>query len=218
MDLARCCNGRHAAGRCSTRIVGASGCRGHCPANRIGRREVAAGSDLAIFTAGVTTQGNTTGESLAANSVAMENVVTQLRRSGIVERDIKTSNLVVEPIYPDPNREAAVATRFSGQPYTSPAQASVPKIVGYRANNSVSAQRDLKTLGRVIDTMVAAGAKKSTDRARRVRASCTSFRSRRAAATSDRRQVFSLGATSLALRHHRHRRRRRRPSSPVSCI
>lgn len=115
--------------------------------------------DLAIFNAGVTTQGTTAGEALGANSRAMENVIAQLRRAGIAERDIQTSNLMVEPIYSDPNREAAMSARYSGQPYTPPAEASVPKIVGYRASNSVSVrQRDLKSFGRVIDTLVAAGA------------------------------------------------------------
>lgn len=116
--------------------------------------------DVAIFNAGVTTQGATAGEALAANSTAMERVISQLRRAGIAERDIQTNNLAVEPIYSDPNRDAAVAARYSGQPYMPPAaDAGVPKIVGYRANNTVSVrQRNLKSFGQVIDTLVSAGA------------------------------------------------------------
>ncbi|ATE63195.1 SIMPL domain-containing protein [Rhizorhabdus dicambivorans] len=116
--------------------------------------------DLAIFNAGVTTQGNTAAAALAANSAAMERVIAQLRRAGIAERDIQTSNLTVEPVYSDPNRDAALAARYSGQPYTPPAaDAAVPKIIGYRANNAVAVrQRDLKNFGRVIDTLVTAGA------------------------------------------------------------
>ncbi|KRB79892.1 hypothetical protein ASE00_19035 [Sphingomonas sp. Root710] len=116
--------------------------------------------DLAIFNAGVTTQGKTAAEALSANSTAMERVIAQLRRAGIAERDIQTSNLGIEPVYSDPNRDAALAARYAGQPYVPPAaDAAVPKIIGYRANNSVSVrQRDLKNFGRVIDTLVAAGA------------------------------------------------------------
>lgn len=116
--------------------------------------------DLAVFDAGVATQGKTAVEALAANSTAMERVIAQLRRAGIAERDIQTSNLAVEPVYSDPNREAALAARYSGQPYVAPPpEASIPKIVGYRARNSVSVrQRNLENFGRVIDTLVAAGA------------------------------------------------------------
>jgi uncharacterized protein len=38
--------------------------------------------DLAVFNAGVTTQGKPAGEALAANSRAMESVITHLRLSG----------------------------------------------------------------------------------------------------------------------------------------
>ena len=67
--------------------------------------------DLALFTAGVTTQGKTAAEALSANSSAMDRVIAQLRAAGIVGRDIQTSNLNVEPVYSDPNREAAMAAR-----------------------------------------------------------------------------------------------------------
>lgn len=115
--------------------------------------------DLALFNAGVATQGKTAEEALSANSSAMERVIAQLKRSGIAERDIQTSNLTVEPLYSDPNRDAALAARYSGQPYQPPPDAGVPKIIGYRANNSVSVrQRDLKRFGAIIDALVSAGA------------------------------------------------------------
>jgi len=116
--------------------------------------------DVAIFTAGVTTQGATAGEALAANSTAMERVIGRLRAAGIADRDIQTSNLAIEPIYSDPSRDAALAARRAGQAYIPPDRdAAVPRIISYRANNMVSVrQRDLKAFGRVIDTLVAAGA------------------------------------------------------------
>lgn len=116
--------------------------------------------DLAMFTAGVTTQGATAAEALSANSTAMDRVIAQLRGAGIASRDIQTSNLSIEPVYTDPNREAAMSARFGGRPYVAPPpEAAMPKIVGYRASNSVTVrQRNLREFGRVIDTLVGAGA------------------------------------------------------------
>jgi uncharacterized protein len=114
--------------------------------------------DLAVFNAGVTTQGKTAAEALAANSTAMTRVITALKRAGIAERDIQTSNLSLNPIYSDPNREAEIAARMARQPYVAP-EPKAPVIIGYQANNSVSVrQRKLDDFGRVIDTLVSAGA------------------------------------------------------------
>ena len=115
--------------------------------------------ELAVFTAGVTTQGKTAGEALAANSRAMTGVIAALKRAGIAERDIQTSNLSINPIYSDPEREAMMAARVTGQPYVPPSEPRVARIVGYNASNNVSVrQRRLGDYGKVIDTLVAAGA------------------------------------------------------------
>lgn len=116
--------------------------------------------DLAVFNAGVTTQGSTASEALSANSTAMERVIAALRRAGVAERDIQTSNLSIQPVYADPNRDAIMASRVSGQPYVPPPpEQQVPRIIGYQASNSVSVrQRDLAKFGTVIDTLAAAGA------------------------------------------------------------
>jgi uncharacterized protein YggE len=115
--------------------------------------------DVAVFSAGVTTQGQSAAAALAENSRAMTEVIAALKRSGIAERDIQTSNLSINPIYSDPNRDAMLAARTTGQPYVPPSQPGVPKIIGYQATNNVSVrQRDLKAFGKVIDTLAAAGA------------------------------------------------------------
>lgn len=115
--------------------------------------------ELAVFNAGVTTQGKTANEALAANSRAMSGVIAALKRAGIAERDIQTSNLSISPIYSDPNREAMMAARVTGQPYVPPPEPAVARIVGYTASNNVSVrQRRLGDYGRVIDTLVSAGA------------------------------------------------------------
>jgi uncharacterized protein YggE len=115
--------------------------------------------DLAVFNAGVTTQGKTAAAALGENSRAMTEVIAALKRAGIAERDIQTSNLSINPLYSDPNRDAMLAARTAGQPYVPPAQPAVPQIIGYQATNTVSVrQRDLKNFGKVIDTLAAAGA------------------------------------------------------------
>ena len=104
--------------------------------------------DLAVFSAGVTSQGKTAGEALSANSADMNKVVAALKRAGIADRDIQTSNLSLNPIY-QPQRPMPDGT-------VEPAQ---PKIIGYQVYNTVNVrQRNLAQFGRVLDTLVAAGA------------------------------------------------------------
>ena len=104
--------------------------------------------DLAVFSAGVSNQGKTAGEALSANSADMNKVIAALKRAGIADRDIQTSNLNLNPIY-QPQRQLPDGT-------IEPAQ---PKIIGYQVNNTVNVrQRKLSEFGRVIDTLVEAGA------------------------------------------------------------
>lgn len=103
--------------------------------------------DLAVFTAGVATTGRTAGEALSANSAAMNRAIRALRAAGISDKDIQTSNLSLNPVY------------ASRQRTTDPLEEQVPPIIGYRASNNVSVkQRDLDRFGKVIDTLVTAGA------------------------------------------------------------
>ena len=104
--------------------------------------------DLALFNAGVTTQGKTAAEALGANSTAMTRVIAALKRSGIADRDIQTSNLSINPVYSEPRRlpDGSVEQK-------------APEIVGYQVSNNVSVrQRKLGDYGKVIDTLVSAGA------------------------------------------------------------
>lgn len=104
--------------------------------------------DLAAFNAGVTSQGRTAGEALAANSAEMNKVIAALKKAGIADRDIQTSNLSLNPMY------APQRTLPNGE--VVPEQ---PTIIGYQVYNTVNVrQRDLAQYGRVIDTLVAAGA------------------------------------------------------------
>jgi uncharacterized protein YggE len=104
--------------------------------------------DLALFSAGVTNQGKTAGEALSANAADMNKVIAALKKAGIEARDIQTSNLSLNPVY-QPQRQLPDGT-------IEPAQ---PKIIGYQVYNTVNVrQRNLAQFGRVLDTLVAAGA------------------------------------------------------------
>ncbi|QGZ96264.1 SIMPL domain-containing protein [Terricaulis silvestris] len=95
--------------------------------------------DMAIINLGVTTEGQTAAAALAENARRMTALTAALRRAGIAERDIQTSNVSVYP----------------QQQYVEGQQ---PRITGYQANNTVTAKvRAIDNTGRVIDAAVGAG-------------------------------------------------------------
>jgi len=96
--------------------------------------------DMATITLGVMTEGKTAAEAMAANAQRMSAVVASLRKAGIAEKDIQTSNLNLNPQY-----------RY--------AQNEAPVLIGYQASNQVSVRvLDLKKLGAAVDATVDAGA------------------------------------------------------------
>jgi uncharacterized protein YggE len=86
--------------------------------------------DLALFTAGVTTQGKSAGEALSANSTAMTRVIAALKRAGVADRDIQTSDLSISPVYAQPRR----LPDGTMEPQTR-------EITGYQVNNTVSVRQ-----------------------------------------------------------------------------
>jgi uncharacterized protein YggE len=109
--------------------------------------------DLAVFTAGVTSDGKTASEALAANARAMNATMAALKASGVAPRDMQTSNLSVNPVYGQQKRLPDGRTGPDGS------SEGDPVIVGYRATNQLQVkQRDLARYGQVIDALVKAGA------------------------------------------------------------
>jgi uncharacterized protein len=95
--------------------------------------------DMATINLGVTTEGQTAQAALQENSRRMTALTQALRRAGVAERDIQTSNVSVYPQQQYREREA-------------------PLITGYQANNTVTAKvRNIDNTGRVIDAAVGAG-------------------------------------------------------------
>ncbi len=88
----------------------------------------------------------------------MDSVIAALKRAGIADRDIQTSAINLSPRYTDPERDAQIRARTSGQPYIPPDD-SARRIIGYEAQNTVQVRvRNLANMGRVIDTLVSVGA------------------------------------------------------------
>jgi uncharacterized protein YggE len=96
--------------------------------------------DMATITLGVMTEGKTAAEAMQANATRMASVMASLRKAGIADKDIQTSNLNLNPQY-----------RYQeNQP---------PVLVGYQASNNVTITvHDLKRLGAAVDASVGAGA------------------------------------------------------------
>ena len=96
--------------------------------------------DMATINLGVQTDAPTAAEALKANGVRMNQVMAALKKAGIAERDIQTSNLNLNAQY----------VYEQNQP---------PKLTGYQASNQVTITvRDLTKLGGAVDATVGAGA------------------------------------------------------------
>lgn len=103
--------------------------------------------DLAVFSAGVVSEGRTASEALTASAAAMNKVIATLRKASIADKDIQTSQISLNPVY--------------GQPVIGPngQVTQEPRIVGYQASNTVIVRsRDIKGFGKVLDALVSSGA------------------------------------------------------------
>ena len=110
-----------------------------------GTGEVKAVPDTASINTGVVSDAKDAKAALARNSAAMNRLFGQLKKAGIADRDVQTSNFNIAPVY---------------APYD--AKNPVPqheRIVGYRVSNGVTVRvRKLERLGALIDEMTVSGA------------------------------------------------------------
>ena len=102
--------------------------------------EVTAVPDIATIGAGVVTQAANAAAAMSDNATRMAATLAALRKAGVAERDLQTTTVNLSPQY-----------RYAdNQP---------PVITGYQASSRVSVRfRDIKTSGRILDSLVAAGA------------------------------------------------------------
>jgi len=105
--------------------------------------EVKSKPDMAVISSGVVSEAPTARDALAKNNTAMSAVIDALKKAGIAEEDIQTSNFQVSPQYPP----------------TQPNQREAPRISGYQVSNDVTARvKNLSKLGAILDALVQVGA------------------------------------------------------------
>lgn len=96
--------------------------------------------DMATISLGVLSEAPTAAAAVQANANQMSRVIAALKKAGLEDRDIQTSNLSLNPQYVyQPNEQ--------------------PKLSGYQASNQVTITvRQLNRLGQTVDAVVSAGA------------------------------------------------------------
>jgi len=144
-----------------------------------GHGEARAVPDTAMLSAGVSAQAPTAAAALAANTARMQGVLAALKKQGIADKDIQTSNFSISPQYANGNNEA-------------------PRITGYQANNQVEVRlEDVDKLGATLDALVTAGANQMNGVSFSIRDDAALLAQARAAAVADARlkaDTFSKAA------------------------
>ncbi|WP_439532773.1 SIMPL domain-containing protein [Polymorphobacter sp.] len=96
--------------------------------------------DVVQLSGGVVTTAPTAAAAMAENNKLMTAVVAAVRKSGIADRDIQTSNLSLQPQYRYENNQP-------------------PVLTGYQASNTVNLKvRKIASAGALIDALVTNGA------------------------------------------------------------
>src|SRR6478672_1589731 len=102
--------------------------------------EVTRVPDVAIISAGVVTRSTTATGAIQDAANRMERVRAALKRAGIEDKDIQTSNLSLNPEYRYDNNQP-------------------PQLVAYTASNQLTVRfRDIRDSGRILDALVGEGA------------------------------------------------------------
>jgi uncharacterized protein YggE len=96
--------------------------------------------DVANISAGVVSRSSTAGAAIQEASERMERVRSALRRAGVADRDVQTSNISLNAEYRYPENQA-------------------PQLTGYTASNQLTVRfRDIGNAGKILDALVAQGA------------------------------------------------------------
>ncbi len=102
--------------------------------------EVTRVPDIVMIHAGVVTMAPTASEAIRANGAAMDRLREALRRAGIEPRDVQTSSVSLHPQWHE-------------------AENAPPVFAGYGAGHRLTVRfRDAANAGRILDTLIAAGA------------------------------------------------------------
>ena len=138
--------------------------------------------DIAIITAGVVTRSATAKSALQQAATRMDRLIAALKRAGVEDRDIQTSNINLNPEY----------TYANNQP---------PKLNGYTASNQLTIRfRDIANSGAILDALVAEGANQINGPSLTIDKPEAALDEARARAVAAGRARADLYARSLGLR------------------
>jgi len=144
--------------------------------------EVSRVPDVAVISAGVVSRAAGASAALQDSADRMQRVVAALKRAGVADRDIQTSNVSLNPEYRYPENQA-------------------PQLVGYTATNSVTVRfRDIRAAGKILDALVAQGANQINGPNLTVDKPETALDEARAKAIATGRARAELYARSLGMR------------------
>lgn len=144
--------------------------------------EVTRVPDVAIISAGVVSRSATATAALQDTADRMQRVLAALKRAGVAERDIQTSNVSLNPEYRYPQNQA-------------------PQLVGYTASNNVTVRfRDIRSSGRILDALVGQGANQINGPSLTIDKPETALDEARARAIAIGRSRADLYARGLGLR------------------
>ncbi len=102
--------------------------------------EVTRVPDIAMISAGVVSRSATATGALQDAADRMQRVLTALKRAGVEDRDLQTSNISLNPEY----------RYVENQP---------PQLTGYTASNQLTIRfRDIRNSGKILDALVGQGA------------------------------------------------------------
>ena len=102
--------------------------------------EVTRVPDVAVISAGVVSRSGTAAAALQDAADRMAKVLAALKKAGVEDRDVQSSNVSLNPEY-----------RYQ--------QDQAPQLVGYTASNQVTIRfRDIRNSGKILDALVSQGA------------------------------------------------------------
>ena len=144
--------------------------------------EVARVPDVAVISAGVVSRSNSANGALQETANRMQRVLAALRRAGVQDRDVQTSNVNLSPEYKYENNQP-------------------PQLVGYSATNNVTIRfRDIRNSGAILDALVAQGANQINGPSLTIDKPEAALDEARAKAVSAGRARAELYARSLGMR------------------
>lgn len=138
--------------------------------------------DIAVISAGVVSRSPTATGALQDSANKMSQVLAALKRAGVEDCDVQTSNVSLSPEYRYPENQS-------------------PQLVGYTATNSVTVRfRDIRNSGKILDALVREGANQINGPTLVVDKPEAALDEARAKAVASGRERAELYARSLGMR------------------